>query len=126
VREVEREGPKATWSAATLGAPGGSAGTCRRSTALMRATQLARVEGLRDVVVRARLQARDAVDVVAARGEHHDADRGVVARSRRQIANRPRRAASGRAPEVVAGSRQVAVHGGRVGNGVDGEALLVR
>ena len=36
--------------------------------------ELARVEGLGDVVIGAELEAHDAIGVVAARGEHHDGD----------------------------------------------------
>ena len=48
------------------------AAACRRSTALMRASSLAWIERLGEVVVCPHFEAENAIDVLAARGEHDD------------------------------------------------------
>jgi Ca2+-binding EF-hand superfamily protein len=87
--------------------------------------ELSRIERLREVVVGANLEAHDAVDVIALRGEHDDRD--VVG----ALAQAP---ADGEAVfarqhevehhQVVAYAREASVHGLRIGHRLDRETLL--
>ena len=93
--EVERCGPNATVPS-SAGAPGATRSPCRRSTAWMRATSSRGLNGLREVVVGAHLEADDAIDVLALGGQHDD---------RHRLAGAAQAPAHGKA--VLAGQHEV-------------------
>ena len=117
--------PKLTFSGSRAGAPGGSGAAPAAQHRVDARDQLARVEGLGQVVVRAHLQADDAVDVLALGGEHDDghgvlraaqapADRQAVFAGEHQVEHQ----------QIDALARKLLVHARRVRDGVHREPLL--